>query len=110
MRKKNMSKDKKNIVSIFTGVIFLLLLLPLLLKGVQTVQTLLTKAAGVKANIAVDTKLVFEPIKPSWKSFAQGGEESTDMVAPVVAKMAALDPKFIRIDHIFDHFNVVERD
>lgn len=87
-----------------------LLVLPLLLLSLYQVQKYLTRAVGVKANLIVDTAFELEQISPVWKSFSQGGEESKDMIAPVVDQVRQLEPRFIRIDHIYDHFNVVGRD
>ncbi len=87
-----------------------LISLPLLLVALYQVQKYLTRAVGTKANIVVDANFELETINSPWKSFAQGGEEKTDMIAPVVEQMRELDPRFIRIDHIFDHYNVVGRD
>ncbi len=89
--------------------LFFIVVLPLLLLGFNSVKQFFTRAKGVPANILVDTSLTIEPIQPVWNSFAQGGESSTDMIAPVVGEVKALHPKYIRIDHIYDHFNVVDR-
>lgn len=87
----------------------LIVLFPFLFKASQTVQQLLSRATGKKASIVVNAKHTLEPITPFWQSFAQGGEESTNMIAPVVSEMTQLDPKFIRIDHIYDHHPTVTR-
>jgi hypothetical protein len=86
-----------------------LLVLPFLLISLYQVQQYLTRAAGVKADIKIDANFELENINPPWNSFAQGGEESTDMIAPVVSQMSALEPRFIRIDHIYDHYDLVGR-
>lgn len=87
-----------------------LLVLPLLLLSLYQVQQYLTRAVGVKANLVIDANFELETINPPWKSYSQGGEENKDMIAPVVTQMRALEPRFIRIDHIFDHYNMVGRD
>ncbi|MEK7165925.1 MAG: hypothetical protein AAB874_03925, partial [Patescibacteria group bacterium] len=103
MRKKHRSQTSLLIT------LSLLLLLPLILVGFGTARQLFIRATGIPANITIDAKLTLEQIRPVWNSFAQGGEESADMIAPVASSVSRLSPEFIRIDHIFDHFDVVSR-
>ncbi len=88
----------------------LLVFLPLMLLAVQNIAVLITRATGTPANITVDTKAVLEPINTNfYHAFSQGGEESKDMLAPVVSDVRALKPKVIRLDHLYDLYNVVGR-
>ena len=71
----------------------------------------LSVAAPVKANIVVDVKKTRGPVPDRWKALAQGGEEiGVRMFANVIPQVAALYPRYIRIDHIYDYYNVVNRD
>ena len=71
-------------------------------------MSLYTKASGTKANIVVDASVPMESISTNfYHAFAQGGEEANDMIAPIAAETKALSPEIIRIDHIYDHFDVV---
>ena len=90
--------------------IVLIVVLPFLMIALKSIQQLLTQATGTKANIVVDVNLTLEPIIPFWSSFAQGGEESSNMIAPIVSQIKTLHPRYIRIDHLYDHYNVVGRD
>ena len=84
--------------------------MPLMLLAVNQIAVLITRATGTTANIVVDTKAILEPINTDfYHAFAQGGEESKDMLAPVVADIRALNPKVIRLDHLYDLYNVVGR-
>lgn len=70
-----------------------------------------SRAASVKANIVVDVNKVSGPFPDRWKALAQGGEESgVRMLENVVSKVSGLYPKYIRLDHIYDFYNVVTRD
>ncbi len=74
----------------------------------ELIITILTKASGTPANIVVNTKLVLEPLDLNfYHAFAQGGEESTDMLKPVLSEVRNLKPQLIRLDHIYDHYDVV---
>ena len=53
---------------------------------------------NVLTNELVDTNF--------YHAFAQGGEQSGDMLAPVVGDMKALHPQVIRLDHLYDNYGV----
>lgn len=70
----------------------------------------LSKATPIKANIVVDARKISGFINPNWKAIAQGGEEKgVRMLETVVPEVADLFPRYIRIDHIFDYYDVVSR-
>lgn len=90
--------------------IALMVFLPLLLLAAYQTATIISRAVGTPANIAVDTKATLEGITTDWyHAFAQGGEESTNMLSPVASQVRSLSPKRIRLDHIYDLYNVVGR-
>lgn len=63
-----------------------------------------------KANIRVDASRPIGPLKPSWRAIAQGGEKSgVRMLQPVTGQLRSLFPQYIRIDHIYDFYNVVSK-
>ena len=106
--KKRMPHRRSAYLSLI-ATLLLLVALPFLYIGIQTTHEFLTRATGTKAAIIVDTTNLLEPIQPSWNSFAQGGEEQKNMLKPVSSKIAELSPRYIRIDHIYDHHRVVRR-
>ena len=89
--------------------LILLILLPIIYIAARTIQSFLTQASGTTASIIVDVSRESSPLNPFWNSYAQGGEESGDMIGPVVTELTRLNPNFIRVDHVFDHFGVVQR-
>lgn len=87
--------------------IVLLLLLPILLFAVKTVIDIRKGAAGIPAKIEVDTQTPQGKIPSSlWQNISQGGEEPSDMVAPVIYQTKSLHPQLIRVDHLFDYYQV----
>ncbi len=87
--------------------LLLLVLLPLLILGLKTVNDLRKGAAGTLANIFVDVKSPQGSVPSSlWQNLAQGGEESKDMLSSALPQVAALSPQYIRLDHIYDFFDV----
>jgi len=69
-----------------------------------------SRAAAIKANIVIDVAKTSGPFPDRWKALAQGGEESgVRMLEPVVSQIAGLYPRYIRLDHIYDFYEVVSR-
>lgn len=92
-----------SLVSILALIVFL----PLMLLAVQNITILITRATGTPANIVVDAKTILEPIDTNfYHAFSQGGEQSGDMLAPVVGDIKALRPRVIRLDHLYDNYGV----
>jgi hypothetical protein len=83
-------------------------LLPFLLYAIYNTTILISRATGKPADITVNATLISGTIDNKfYKAFAQGGEESTDMLRPVINQVKSLNPELIRLDHIYDHYNVV---
>ena len=95
----------KTIKFILRIILFIIILI-ILFKTFQY----LSKAAPTKANIVVDTRKIVGFINPNWKALAQGGEEKgIRMLEKVIPEIAGLYPRYIRIDHIYDYYDVVNR-
>lgn len=88
-------------------VLLLFLSLPLLILAVVQVTSFLSKASVRKANIVVDAATPEGNYSGGWLNFAQGGEEVEGMLTRAVSPMKLLKPKYIRLDHIFDNYNIV---
>jgi len=91
--------------------LLLLLLLPFLILGAKTILDIRRGAAVIPANITIDTSQPQGNISQKlWQNLAQGGEESKDMIGPVAPLVKKLQPQLIRIDHLFDYFQVDQGD
>lgn len=108
MKRKKLSLKKKEIFSL---VILLLLLFVLFLSLdlVQKIQFYLSQALGRPADIVVDVSTNQGPITPIWQALAQGGEEK-DPFDKIIKETTALKPKYIRLDHIYDFYDVVRKE
>jgi len=70
-----------------------------------------SRAAAIKANIVVDATKTSGPFPDRWKALAQGGEESgVRMLENVISQVSGLYPRYIRLDHIYDFYDMVSRD
>lgn len=72
------------------------------------VREFLSNASGEPANIIIDPTVSFGPVTKPWKNLAQGGEMSDWTLDPVKAKVTGLEAEYIRIDHIYSFYDVVE--
>lgn len=59
-------------------------------------------------NIIIDNSFPQGEIKPFWQALAQGGEEKYPFDS-VFQEIYELEPKYIRIDHLYDFYNVVNK-
>lgn len=76
----------------------------------QVVRQFLAGASGEPANIVIDNALSLGPVRKPWKNFAQGGEMSDWKLEPIKGKVAALSPEYIRLDHIYSFYDIVQKD
>ncbi len=96
------------VVIIVASIILIAIFLPIFL---LLYYQYLGLAAPIKANIVVDVKKTRGPVSDRWKALAQGGEEvGVRMLANVVPQLAALYPRYIRLDHVYDFYDVARRD
>ncbi len=91
-----------SILLIFTAIIFL---------GVwqiDQVREFFSRASGVPANLMIDTQAVLGPMLRPWRYLAQGGESFNWRLAPLNQPVKELKPQYIRIDHIYDFYEIVQ--
>ncbi len=92
------------------SLVAIFLFLPFLLLVSWKTVVLITRALGTPAAVVVDAKGTLETIDTTfYHAFAQGGEESTNMLFPISSQVRSLRPKLIRVDHLYDHYDVVRR-
>jgi len=88
---------------------FLILALVLSLISIEKTIHFFSKAREIKTNIVVDPSINQGPLIPIWQALAQGGEEKYPF-DNILLEIAALKPKCIRLDHIYDFYNVVRKE
>lgn len=71
------------------------------------VREFFSRASGEPANLIVDTQAVIGPMPRPWRNLAQGGESFDWRIQPITGEVAALNPEYIRIDHIYDFYEIV---
>ncbi len=67
-------------------------------------------AFGKEADIHIQTTTVIGPMRYPWRNLSQGGEDKNWSPLPLVNGIRALSPEYIRIDHIYDFYDIVQKD
>lgn len=101
-------RQKRSLLKLIPGGLLLLVLGVGLFFGLglkDKVANLLSEATGTKAEIRVDAAGNLGSLPQPWRNLAQGGEEP-GTIAKVSAKIKPLQPNYIRIDHIYDFYNL----
>jgi len=78
--------------------------------NLQTVKDFLAIATGEPANLQVNTQTILGPLPRPWQNLAQGGEMHDWTLAPIQGKVAALQPNYIRLDHLYSFYEIAQRD
>lgn len=100
---------KKELIKGFLPLIVGLLLIAIVVIVVPNAVRLTTKASGEPANLVYNLEGMLGKMPTPWRNLAQGGEEPNDMIADVISDVKTLRPEYIRLDHIYDVYNVVSR-
>lgn len=88
---------------------FLSVALFLTLYYLEKVTRFFSKAREIEANIIIDPSINQGPSFPVWQALAQGGEGKYPF-NDILSEITSLKPKYIRIDHIYDFYNVVQKE
>lgn len=102
---------RTNRVKMFFQVLPLVVVLVVTAAGVwqiPQVREFFSRASGEPANILIDTKGIIGPMDRPWRYLAQGGEGFDWRLQPLAGQVKALNPKYIRIDHIYDFYDIVK--
>ena len=95
--------------SIFSGVVFAVLV-GVILAGVsqiQVVREFFGQASSAPADLVINTTAILGPVARPWRNLAQGGEDRAWRLQPLTAQVSTLNPEYIRIDHLYDFYDIV---
>jgi len=91
-------------------ILILVAILPALVILVGRVANYIGIAAGKEANIVVDASTTAGFLPRPWRGLVQGGEELKTFLDGIESEVVAISPRYIRIDHVYDGYNVVRRE
>ncbi|MBD3250669.1 MAG: hypothetical protein GF381_03835 [Candidatus Pacebacteria bacterium] len=100
-------QKKKTIFSFFI-LFFLTIVIFIGVWQIDQVRHFFGRASGTPANIVINTEAVLGPLPRPWQNLAQGGESFDWRLQPVSAQVRGLKPNYIRIDHIYDFYEIVQ--
>ena len=96
-------RELRGLLPVIIGLIVIVVVVVVIPQAVEYVG----KASGTPANIVINYEGILGKMPQPWRNLAQGGEEPGEMLGSVVDEVRALKPEYIRLDHIYDAFNVV---
>jgi xylan 1,4-beta-xylosidase len=106
-----MSKKRQTKIKMYYQLFMVVSLLVIVLVSASqlaVVREFFGKASGENANIHVYTTKIIGTYKKPWRNLAQGGEDHEWRMGSLVAPVKKLNPEYIRIDHIYDFYDVVQ--
>lgn len=75
---------------------------------IKVVREFFGQASGQEANLIVDINAILGPMPRPWRNLAQGGEGHDWRIGDLTGPVAALKPEYIRLDHIYDFYEIVQ--
>jgi len=91
--------------------VLLLVFLPFALLLTKLGARIWPRAEMIPANVVVDAQGVLGLMPEPWRALAQGGEdEGRAEIGPVINPVVNLKPAYIRIDHLYDAYDLVSQD
>ncbi len=101
------TQRKKQIKSL----VFLIVMIVASLIGVsqlKVVRDFFSQASAAPADLVIDTQLIVGPMPRPWRYLAQGGEDHAWRIAELTPKVKSLNPEYIRLDHLYDFYDIVQ--
>ena len=96
-------RQLRGLAPVIIGLVVIMVVVVVIPQAVEYIG----RASGFPANLVINYEGVLGKMPQPWRNLGQGGEEPKDMLSPVVNEIKTLRPEYIRLDHIYDAFNVV---
>jgi beta-xylosidase len=103
----NYSRNRWKLVLLGIPVLLLFIGIGVAVSQLRVVRDFFGQASGEPANIVIDTQAVLGPVERPWRYLAQGGEGHDWRMGPIIPQVKALNPEYIRLDHIYDFYEIV---
>ncbi len=100
---------RSKLKTIFQLIVFLLMAGGIIagVSQIKVVREFFSRAGGTPADIQIDTTAVLGRVPRPWRNLAQGGENHAWRMGPITSSVKALQPEYIRLDHIYDFYDIV---
>lgn len=90
---------------LFVGIVAITLIA---VSQLPAIKQLFGQASGAEAAFVVDNQAVLGNLPRPWRNLAQGGEDHNWRIGNLTNQIAALHPEYIRLDHIYDFYDIVQ--
>lgn len=110
MKKAGRPTQRSRYIKLFgplVGLVLMVFVTLILVSQLDVVREYLSQASGEPANLVINATGVIGPMPRPWRNLAQGGESHDWRIEPISAQVSALNPEYIRIDHIYDFYEIV---
>jgi beta-xylosidase len=107
MPKPYSKRKKETLIGSFLFIIFSVVII-VSASRFDTIRDFFSQAMGTPANIVIDGQAIMGPLNRSWRNLAQGGESYDWRMTGITDKVNALNPEYIRLDHIFSFYDIVQ--
>ncbi|MBD3279830.1 MAG: hypothetical protein GF390_03940 [Candidatus Pacebacteria bacterium] len=96
--------------TIIGGLVIVVLTIVVLVAVSQldVIREYFSRASGKPADLTINTKAVLGPLPRPWRHLAQGGEGHDWRLQPLAGQVKAIKPAYIRIDHLYDFYDIVQ--
>jgi len=108
MKKNPRQKVKRRTIIAGIGIFILILIVFVGVWQIDKVKEFLSKATGQSANFIIDTQRIQGSMPRPWRNLAQGGESENWRLQPLSNQIKALNTEYVRIDHIYDFYDIVQ--
>ena len=102
-------RRKRRLKFIIQGVVVLGMLVIAIVGAlqIQVVKEFFSRASGEPAKITINANKIVGIMPRPWRNLAQGGEDHAWRIQPIANQVKALNPTYIRVDHIYDFYDIV---
>lgn len=104
------SSQRRHLLFQLLPLFFIMIAIVVASLNIKTIRQFLVGALGQEANIQINTNITLGPMLYPWRNLAQGGESKDWRIAPISAQVRALQPDYIRLDHIYDFYDIVRKE
>lgn len=107
-RTLSLQHNRKKLIAQIVPILLIVFIILAGISQIRVVREFFGQASGEPANLVIDTQAVLGNIDRPWRNLAQGGEGFDWRLKPLVGQVKALKPEYIRLDHIYDFYDIVK--
>lgn len=102
--------NRRHLLFQLLPVFFLLVVIVAATANRKAIRQALIGALGQNATISINTQSSLGPMLYPWHNLSQGGESKDWRIAPISNQVRSLRPEYIRLDHLYDFYDIVHKD